>query len=156
MTNVPPTVWAPEVIVTVYRIRWQIELLFKQWKSLLQIRVLTGTRPERIKCLLYGRLTTITMVMRLCAYAAWYAAAVLHREISLYKLIAWLKRTGRFAHAIHEGTIEALYSDLRRDMAPLLCKQKRKRQTSQQLLEEDRHPRERCAQKQKGLEDQAA
>ena len=93
---------------------------------------LTGTRPERMKCLLYGRLTTLTMWMRICAYAA----AVLRREISLHKLIAWLKRKGRFAHAVHKGTIEALCSDLRRDMATLLCKQKRKRRTSQQLLEE--------------------
>ena len=156
MTNVPPSVWASEVIVIVYRIRWQIELLFKQWKSLLQIHVRTGTRPERIQCLLYGRLTTITMLMRICAYAAWYAAAVLRREISLYKLIAWLKRTGRFAYAVHEGTIEALCSDLRRDMATLLCKQKRKRRTSQQLLEEYGYASERGTQEKRGLEDQAA
>ena len=106
-------------------------MLFKQWKSLLHIHVLTGTRPERIQCLLYGRLTTITMLMRVCSYASWYAAAVLHREISLHKLIVWLQRKGRFAHAIHDGTVEALCRDLRRDMATLLWKQKRKRKTSQ-------------------------
>ena len=117
---------------------------------------LTGTRPERMKCLLYGRLTTLTMWRRICAYAVWYAAAVLRREISLHKLIAWLQRKGRFAHAVHKGTIEALCSDLRRDMATLLCKQKRKRRTSQQLLEEYGHSRERCAQEERIPEDQAA
>ncbi len=34
ITNVGATVWAAEVVATVYRIRWHIELLFKQWKSL--------------------------------------------------------------------------------------------------------------------------
>ena len=134
ITNVPRTVWAADVVATVYRIRWQIELLFKQWKSLLHIHVLTGTRPERIQCLLYGRLTTITMLMGICAYASWYAAVILRRELSLHKLILWLKRKDRFAHAIEEGTVETLWSELRRDMAVLLCKQKRKRHTSQQLL----------------------
>ncbi len=121
---------------------YNIELLFnKQWKSLLHIHVLTGTRPERIKCLLYGRLTTIIMLMRICAYASWYASAVLRRELSLHKLILWLKRTDRFAHAIQDSTVEALYRELHRDMAALLCKQKRKRKTSQQLLAEYGSPR---------------
>jgi len=156
ITNVSAAVWTAEVVATVYRIRWQIERLFKQWKSLLHLHVLTGTRPERIHCLLYGRLITITMLMRVCSYAAWYAAAVLRREISFPKLILWLKRKGRFAHALQEGTMETLYHDLRRAMAPLLCKQKRKRQTSQQLLDKTGHPRESGIQEEAVREDQAA
>ena len=156
ITNVHPTVWAAEVVESVYRIRWQIELLFKQWKSLLHIHVLTGTRPERIKCLLYGRLITITMLMRFCSYASWYASAVVRREISLHKLIVWLKRKGRFAQAMHDGTVETLCSDLRRDMTTLLCKQKRKRKTSQQLLEACGPSRESCSQSEMRPADQAA
>lgn len=135
ITNVGRTVWAAEVVATVYRIRWQIELLFKQWKSLLHLHVLKGTRPERIRCLLYGRLITITMLMRVCSYAAWYASSVCRREVSFPKLLLWLKRQGRFAHAIQAGTLETLYADLRHAIVPLLCKQKRKRQTSRQLLD---------------------
>lgn len=137
ITNVGAALWPAAVVATVYRIRWQIELLFKQWKSLLHLHVLTGTRPERIKCLLYGRLITITMLMQVCAYASWYAVTVLHREISCPKLLGWLKRTGRFAQAVQYGTLEALYHALRRAMVPLLCKQKRKRKTSRQLLCEE-------------------
>jgi hypothetical protein len=133
-TNVRPAIWAAAVVATVYRIRWQIALLCKQWTSLLPMHVLTGTRPERIKCLRYGRLTPITMLMGIWAYASWYATAVLRRELRLHKLLLWLKRKDRFAHAIEEGTGETLWSDLRRDTAVLLCKQKRKRKTSQQLL----------------------
>lgn len=146
LTNVPPEVWTAGIVATIYRIRWQIELLFKQWKSLLHIHVLTGTRPERIQCLLYGRLTVITMLMRVCAYASWYATTVLRREISCHKLLGWLKRKGRFAQAIDHGALEPLCRDLRRDMAALLCKQKRKRKTSQQLLEACGPSRASCAQ----------
>jgi hypothetical protein len=156
ITNVRATVWTAEVVATVYRIRWQVELLCKHWKSLLHLHVLTGTRPARIRCVLYGRLIAITMLMRVCAYAAWYATAVLPREGSFHKLIAWLKRQGRFAHAVQDDTLDKLYQELRRDMATLLCKQKRQRQTSQQLLDTAGQSRENAPQEEVGQEDQAA
>lgn len=156
ITNVSAAIWPAAVVMTVYRIRWQIELLFKQWKSLLHLHVLTGTRPERIKCLLYGRLITITMLLQVCAYASWYASAVLRREISCPKLIGWLKRTGRFAQAIQNGTIEALCHELRCAIGALLCKQKRKRQTSRQLLHEGSTSQQTGPQREMALTEQAA
>jgi hypothetical protein len=137
ITNVRPAVWVAEVVVTVYRLRWQIELLFKQWKSLLALHVLRGTRPERIKCLLYGRLITIAMMTMVSSYASWYAGEVLQRELSGPKLINWLKRTGRFAQAMHSGTVDALFQALRHTLPRLLCKQKRRRKTTYQLLAEE-------------------
>ena len=88
--------------------------MVKNWKSLLNIHILKGTRPERIKCILYGRLITITMVTLLASYASWYAEDYLQRELSIPKLIHWLKRKGRFTNALHVGTLEALFNDLRR------------------------------------------
>src|SRR6266699_3945371 len=136
ITNVRQQIWPSKVVGTVYRLRWQVELTFKNWKSLLNIHVLKGTRPERIKCILYGRLITITMMTLVSSYASWYAEDYLQREISLPKLINWLKRKGRFAKAIHVGTLDALFIDLWRTLPTLLCKQKRRRRTSRQLIEE--------------------
>jgi len=67
---------------------------------------------------------------------SWYAEDYLQREISIPKLINWLKRKGRFAKAIHVGTLDALFIDLWRTLPKLLCKQKRRRRTSRQLIEE--------------------
>jgi IS4 transposase len=156
ITNVEATIWAADVVATVYRIRWQIELVFKQWKSLLYLHILKGTRPERICCLLYGRLITITLLMRVCAYAAWYATTICHREVSFPKLLLWLKRQGRFARAVQDGTMGALYADLRQAIEPLLCKQKRKRLTSQQLLDVPSSTRERSTPRTLAQEGQAA
>jgi hypothetical protein len=156
ITNGGAAVWPAEVVATVYRIRWQIELLFKQWKSLLHVHVLKGTPPGRIRCLLYGRLIAITMLMRVCSYAAWYATTMLRREISFPKLILGLKRKGRFATAIEQGTIVTLYAELRRDMAAFLCKQRRQRKTSQQLLEEQERPETQSVLEEIALADQAA
>jgi hypothetical protein len=99
---------------------------------------------------------TITMLMRVCSYAAWYASVVCHREVSFPKLLLWLKRQGRFAHAVQAGTLETLYADLRQAIEPLLCKQKRKRQTSQQLLDTPIPTQERAIPRTIGQEDQAA
>jgi hypothetical protein len=136
ITNVTQEVWSAKVVRIVYGLRWQVELMFKNWKSLLKIHILKGTRPERIKCILYGRLMTITMMTLIGSYASWYAEEYLHRELSMPKLIHWLKRKGRFAHAMHVGTLEDLFNALRRVLPKVLCKQKRKRRTSRQLLED--------------------
>jgi hypothetical protein len=136
ITNVTQEVWSAKVVRIVYGLRWQVELMFKNWKSLLKIHILKGTRPERIKCILYGRLITITMMTLIGAYASWYAEDYLQRELSMPKLINWLKRKGRFAQAMHVGTLEDLFNALRRVLPKVLCKQKRKRRTSRQLLED--------------------
>ena len=134
ITNVTQEIWSAKVGRIVYSLRWQVELMFKNWKSLLNIHILKGTRPERIKCILYGRLITITMMTLIASYASWYAEDHLQRELSIPKLINWLKRQGRFAQAMHVGTLETLFNDLRRALPKVLCKQKRKRRTSRQLL----------------------
>ena len=85
ITNVSRDVWAAAVVGTVYRLRWHIELTFKHWKSLLHLHVLKGTRPERIKCLWYGRLITMVILNIISAYAAWYAVHSLQREMSIHK-----------------------------------------------------------------------
>ena len=136
ITNVAREVLSAKAVRIVYGLRWQVELMFKNWKSLLNLHILKGTRPERIECILYGRLITITMLTILSSYASWYAEDYLHRELSIPKLINWLKRKGRFAKAMHVGTLENLFNDLRRALAKGLCKQKRKRRTSRQLLED--------------------
>ena len=136
ITNVSQQIWPSKVVGTIYRLRWQVELTFKNWKSLLHIHILKGTRPERIKCILYGRLITIAMIALVSSYASWYAEDYLQREMSIAKLINWLKRKGRFAKAIHAGTLDALCIDLWRVLPKLLCKQKRRRRTSRQLIEE--------------------
>jgi hypothetical protein len=108
ITTVRQAVWAAEVVGTVYGGRWQVELTFQDWKALLQMHVLKGTRPERIKCRLYGRLMTIVLLNMLSAYASWSAADHLQREIRLHKRINGLKRTCRFSTALNTGNVDTL------------------------------------------------
>ena len=132
ITNVPAIIWSMEVVGTVYRLRWQVELVFKNWKSLFQINVLKGTRPERILCLIYGRLIVILVAQRLLALAA-AQAIVEQRELSFCKATQWLMRGSRFLKAFIDrqfgDLIKRMLSSLKR-----LLKQKRKRLTTWQLI----------------------
>ncbi|MCP3966102.1 MAG: IS4 family transposase, partial [Lentisphaerae bacterium] len=109
VTNVPSEIWEPEVVGTVYRLRWQIELTFKNWKSLLNIHVLRGTRRERIECFLYGRLTAVVVMTMISGFASWYACGYLKKEASFHKLTDWLKRKDRLAKAIRSGSSDELF-----------------------------------------------
>lgn len=44
---------------TLYGIRWQIELIFKNWKSNFHLEKISEIKEERIKCMLYSRLLLI-------------------------------------------------------------------------------------------------
>jgi Transposase DDE domain len=56
LTNVPETLLNTEEVFIMGRYRWQIELLFKLWKSDLQIDDWNSTNPDRILCEFYGKL----------------------------------------------------------------------------------------------------
>lgn len=135
ITDVPRKVWSSEVIGTVYRLRWQIELIFKSWKSLLNIHVLKGTRSERVKCLIYGRLTAVTVMTMCYAYAFRYAKERFRREVSMYKLFSWLKRNGRLFEAVRTESSDRLFEDMEKNIHRF-CKQNRKRKTTLRLIEE--------------------
>ncbi|WP_235726387.1 IS4 family transposase [Methylotuvimicrobium buryatense] len=132
MTNVPADVWPKEALGTLYRLRWQVELTFKHWKSLFCIDLLKGTRPERIRCLLYGRLIVILTVQRLLALAARQAENE-GRELSFDKAIQWLLRQNRFLKAFVARQFDTLMRKLLGNLRRLL-KAKRKRRTTRQLI----------------------
>lgn len=134
ITNVPATLWSAAVIGTIYRLRWQVELIFKTWKSWLAIHVLRGTRAERIRCLLYGRLIVVVVLGMLSRFAAGYAQAQHQRELSFHKVITWLKRKDRLARVLNQATLNNLLEQLAKGILRL-CKQQRKRPTTQQLID---------------------
>jgi hypothetical protein len=56
VTNVPEPLLAPSEVVEVVRLRWQIELLFKLWKSVGQVDEWRTHNPWRILTELYAKL----------------------------------------------------------------------------------------------------
>ena len=61
ITNVPIEVLPNEVISSLYRIRWQIELIFKIWKSVIGIDHTRKMKYKRWLCLLQFKLLIMVM-----------------------------------------------------------------------------------------------
>ena len=56
ITNLPADNFTIEDVSVLYRIRWQVELLFKRWKSLVGLGRSRGHRADRVLCETYAKL----------------------------------------------------------------------------------------------------
>ena len=61
ITNVPCDILSMEQIHLLYTLRWQVEIMFKIWKSLFKIHEVKKAGLERIQCFIYGRLIMILL-----------------------------------------------------------------------------------------------
>lgn len=59
ISNIPKEFLSKNNFRKLYGIRWQIELVFKNWKSNFHIDKISGIKEERIKCMIYSRLLMI-------------------------------------------------------------------------------------------------
>jgi len=66
ITNVPATVWPPQTVGVAYALRWQVELVFKTWKSGLHLATVTTTTKHSTLWYLYGRMLLILLTYALC------------------------------------------------------------------------------------------
>jgi Transposase DDE domain len=71
VTNVAADVLTPQEVAVLYRARWQIELLFKRWKSLGLIAELTGSTVARQLVRLWSRLLAVLMQHWLLLSSVW-------------------------------------------------------------------------------------
>ncbi|MDQ0884600.1 hypothetical protein QFZ73_005739 [Peribacillus sp. V2I11] len=91
ITNALPEDVATEHVHDLYSLRWQIELLFKTWKSFFEIDDCKEIKKERLECHLYGQLIGIL----LCSSTMFQMRQLLliqkKRELSEYKAIYIIK-----------------------------------------------------------------
>ena len=139
ITNVPGEIWTPETVVRAYPIRWQIELIFKSWKSHCHLAVINAKKKESVLCYLYGRMLLVLLTYALYPQirsALWMKK---HRELSLLKFVShfqaladsWMKMIFKSELALRRFLQEACD-----DAERLAAKASRKRRTSAQILRE--------------------
>lgn len=61
LTNVPRSVFDPQDIAEAYRIRWFVELLFKQLKSGTGMNAIRAWRPAALAALIYGKIVALCL-----------------------------------------------------------------------------------------------
>ncbi len=135
ITNIPDDMISDKNIFIVYKLRWQIELLFKLSKSQAGIDKVAGRKQPRIICEMYAKLILVTLVLYLTK------ADILDEkpEISLTKAFKKLKTYGSdFIKALKS---EYLLKKLLHNVIEIFSKtalkehKRKKRRTSFQLLE---------------------
>lgn len=73
VTNVPPETLALAEALVLLRVRWQIELLFKLWKSHGQVDAWRTDKPWRILCEVYAKLIAMLLQHWLLLLGCWAA-----------------------------------------------------------------------------------
>jgi hypothetical protein len=130
ITNVPLEIWKAQVIGTIYRIRWQIELIFKCWKSKAQINYLEGTDAKRIECLIYAKLIYILLVNQIYVLAELIGMKVLNRMISMTKVYEWMAEKSRIIKII-TGSLKVWEKrSFIESISKSMCMQSRNRKTT--------------------------
>lgn len=67
LVNLPEDTFPLTDIQKIYSVRWQIEIMFKVWKSIFNIDKIKGVNTCRILCFIYGKLIAIL----LCTTVFW-------------------------------------------------------------------------------------
>jgi len=67
VTNVPASMLTWEQVLTMYRVRWQVELIFKLWKSYAGLARIAGRRVARVLTELYAKLVGLVLTHFLVA-----------------------------------------------------------------------------------------
>jgi hypothetical protein len=86
VTNVPQQMLSIQQVALLYRVRWQIELVFKLWKSYAGLDHIQGLRRERVLFELYAKMIGIVLTQFLLAPLRMPQGTWTNREISSFKL----------------------------------------------------------------------
>jgi hypothetical protein len=103
ITNIPYQCVENKAIHDLYSLRWQIEILFKTWKSLFHINQIKKMKIERFECHLYGTLISLLLSSTFVFKMREVLYRKKKRQISEYKAMSIIKE---YLTVIHEALID--------------------------------------------------
>jgi hypothetical protein len=115
ITNVPATMLTLRQAILIYTLRWQIELLFRLWKSEAELDRVAGRLRERVLCEIYAKLIGMVVFHYITAPLRWG-----ERELSPTKALQTLRR-----HVIEIARAMGHLPDLQDVLAKLIRRWKR-------------------------------
>ena len=98
ITNVEEKILKTNDVIQLYRIRWQIELIFKTWKSLLGIHKVKAVKRERLECQLIAKFIWILIHWKIF----WCIDAFIQKNSPGYACSVWkfFKLARQFDHIL--------------------------------------------------------
>jgi hypothetical protein len=139
VTNVPETELPVEMAWPLYALRWQIELLFKQLKSVLLLHRSQTKNASRLKCEIYGKLILAVLIHRIHAHINTQLWNQARRELSFDKFYKRIQeRAFALLHLLLLSVQKAaiyLTAEINRIVKNCLKLQQDSRQTTLETLE---------------------
>lgn len=120
ITNVPGERLSPQDIIQAYRLRWQIELVFKAWKSSLSVHKTKKVRKERFECHMIARI-----ILALVNWRVYQSVNLALKKINPCKgisILKFFKQTIRYLPILREIVQDAnlLRNWIKEKIIPLL------------------------------------
>ena len=87
-------------IIKLYRLRWQIELMFKNWKSLLDVHKVKAVKKERLECQLVAKFIWILINWKIF----WHVDTYIRKNSPGYACSTWkfFKQARQYSHALRK------------------------------------------------------
>ena len=118
LTNLPPKRYALEVICRAYTWRWQVELLFKEWKSYANLHAFDTANPAIVEGLIWMAIAAAAL-KRFLAYMTQLLAEV---PMSTRKVaMCAVHVLGDIVRALQSGDVAELYAALEEAVMYLAC-----------------------------------
>ncbi|HLY27340.1 MAG TPA: IS4 family transposase [Aggregatilineales bacterium] len=131
ITNIPSHILAPKHIILLYRLRWQVELIFKLWKSQALLSTIPHCGKCRFLCQFYARLLALLLFHQLLdglPLPPPYAELSLPKAFSLIQGFASQLQQALSEHSQRAWT--RFFQALHRQLLHLALKQKRRKHPS--------------------------
>jgi len=100
VTNVSAKNISFEEVMLLYRLRWQVELMFKSWKSVCAIHKLQPMKYERFACLLFAKLILIVLNLQIIRNLQVYHFKKSKQILSEYKCFKTLQESFHLLRSI--------------------------------------------------------
>jgi hypothetical protein len=94
LTNAPAEKLPSAMMSYLYRVRWQVELIFRQAKSVLRLDKSQSEDPDRVQCEIWARLICAVLLFLWHAHASAECSLRYHCEVSFEKLIRLMQHWG--------------------------------------------------------------
>lgn len=138
ITNAPENKLPAQLVLELYKMRWQIELVFKAWKSHLGLRDVAYGGKDQVDCMLYGRLIVITLMTTI--FSRFYALMLNenNRELSILKYFSHLRYMAEtILKLINQGRDSSFVMSMvfSKTASKSLCEKRKRKTTLETVLE---------------------
>lgn len=138
ITNIYKDMVTAQALLQVYRIRWQIEILFKCWKSFGNIQDVKKAKEYYLKCLIFGRLIMCLIINATFSIFKYYYKAKYSKTITILMFYSTITNSLKdicINFSRSKAKLVVLFNILNR-IAKKSVSEKRSRKSSEDMLKE--------------------